>query len=119
MIVEAGHYALVLALVLSLLQASLPLIGAARGDGRLMAMGPSLAGAQLLLIAAAFGALIAAYVQSDFSVANVFRVTPDRGLIEVPDSGGTSPRQWEDENRRLESVYADGCYASITGDMFG
>ncbi len=53
------------------------------------------------------------------SVANVFRVTPDRGLIEVPDSGGTSPRQWEDENRRLESVYADGWYASITGDMFG
>ncbi len=53
------------------------------------------------------------------SVANVFRVVPDRGLIEVPDSGGTSPRQWEDENRRLESVYADGWYASITGEMFG
>lgn len=53
------------------------------------------------------------------SVANVFRVTPDRGLIEVPDSGGVSPRQWDDENRRLESVYADGWYASITGDMFG
>ena len=25
----------------------------------------------------------------------------------------------DDENRRLESVYADGWYASITGDMFG
>ena len=71
MIVEAGHYALVLALVLSALQACLPLVGAARGDGRLMAMGPSLAGAQLLLTGAAFAALIAAYVQSDFSVANV------------------------------------------------
>ena len=71
MIVEAGHYALVLALVLSALQACLPLVGAARGNARLMAMGPSLAGAQLLLTGAAFAALIAAYVQSDFSVANV------------------------------------------------
>jgi sulfide dehydrogenase [flavocytochrome c] flavoprotein chain len=53
------------------------------------------------------------------SVAGVYRGTADRGLIEVPDSGGVSPRQWEDENRRLESIYADGWYASITGDMFG
>jgi sulfide dehydrogenase [flavocytochrome c] flavoprotein subunit len=52
------------------------------------------------------------------SVANVYRVT-EKGLIEVPDSGGTSPRQWEDGNRRLESIYADGWYDSITGDMFG
>ena len=58
-------------------------------------------------------------VGSAATPANVFRVTPDRGLIEVPDSGGTSPRQWEDENRRLEAIYADGWYASITGDMFG
>lgn len=71
MIVEAGHYALVLALILSALQASVPFIGAARGDARLMALGSSLAGAQLLLVGAAFAALVAAYVQSDFSVANV------------------------------------------------
>jgi len=53
------------------------------------------------------------------SVAGVYRGTADKGLIEVPDSGGVSPRQWEDENRRLEAVYADGWYESITGDMFG
>ena len=53
------------------------------------------------------------------SVAGVYRGTPDKGLIEVADSGGVSPRQWDDENRRLESIYADGWYASITGDMFG
>ena len=52
------------------------------------------------------------------SVAGVYRVT-DKGLIEVPDSGGVSPRQWDDGNRRMESIYADGWYASITGDMFG
>ncbi len=61
------------------------------------------------------------HVAKDYaiSVAGVYRGTPDKGLVEVPDSGGVSPRQWEDENRRLESVYADGWYASITGDMFG
>ncbi|MSP48048.1 MAG: cytochrome C [Alphaproteobacteria bacterium] len=61
------------------------------------------------------------HVAKDYaiSVAGVYRGTPDRGLIEVADSGGVSPRQWEDENRRLESVYADGWYASITGEMFG
>jgi sulfide dehydrogenase [flavocytochrome c] flavoprotein subunit len=53
------------------------------------------------------------------SVAGVYRGTADKGLIEVPDSGGVSPRQWADENRRLESIYADGWYDSITGDMFG
>jgi sulfide dehydrogenase [flavocytochrome c] flavoprotein subunit len=52
------------------------------------------------------------------SVAGVYRGT-EKGLIEVPDSGGTSPRQWDDENRRLEALYADGWYASITGEMFG
>ncbi|MBM3532389.1 MAG: cytochrome C [Alphaproteobacteria bacterium] len=52
------------------------------------------------------------------SVAGVYRGTTER-LIEVPDSGGTSPRQWDDENRRLESIYADGWYASITSEMFG
>lgn len=53
------------------------------------------------------------------SVAGVYRGTADKGLIEVADSGGVSPRQWDDENRRLESVFADSWYASITGDMFG
>ena len=53
------------------------------------------------------------------SVAGVYRGTADKGLIEVADSGGASPRLWEDENRRLESVYADSWYAGITGDMFG
>ena len=61
------------------------------------------------------------HVAKDYaiSVAGVYRGTPDKGLIEVADSGGVSPRQWDDENRRLESIYADGWYTSITGDMFG
>ena len=40
MIVEIGHYALVLALVLTLFQATFPLWGAIRRDAALVALGP-------------------------------------------------------------------------------
>src|SRR5882762_1376749 len=71
MIVELGHYALVLALFMALLQASLPLIGAARGHLALMALADTTAVAQLVFVAFAFFALMHAYVTSDFSVLNV------------------------------------------------
>ncbi|MBV9523778.1 MAG: heme lyase CcmF/NrfE family subunit, partial [Alphaproteobacteria bacterium] len=71
MIVELGHYALVLALFMALLQASLPLLGAARGQPGLMALASSSALAQFVLVAIAFAALVHAYVTSDFSVLNV------------------------------------------------
>jgi cytochrome c-type biogenesis protein CcmF len=71
MIPELGHYALVLALVVALLQGTLPLWGAARGDRRLIALARPTALLQLLLIALAFLALTWSYVVSDFSVANV------------------------------------------------
>ncbi len=71
MIIELGHFALILALCLALLQATLPLQGAARGHAGLMAVGQSAAVAQFALIAIAFAALINAYVTSDFSVLNV------------------------------------------------
>ena len=71
MIVELGHYALVLALFLALLQASLPLVGAARGQLALMALADTTAVAQLVFVACAFFALMHAYVTSDFSVLNV------------------------------------------------
>src|SRR5260221_1329962 len=71
MIVELGHFALILALAMALLQASVPLIGAARGQGALMALANSTAAAQLVFVALAFAALVHAYVTSDFSVLNV------------------------------------------------
>ncbi len=71
MIVELGHYALILALCLAVLQSTVPLWGAARGNLAWMTLGRSTAVAQFVLIAAAFAALIHAYVTSDFSVANV------------------------------------------------
>ena len=71
MFIELGHFALALALFLALIQAVVPLVGAARRLPGWMAVGPSAALAQFALVALAFAALTHAYVTSDFSVANV------------------------------------------------
>ncbi|MFL5210929.1 MAG: heme lyase CcmF/NrfE family subunit [Microvirga sp.] len=72
MIAEVGHYALVLALALALIQGTAPIVGAWKGDAVLMGVTATTALAQFAFVAAAFAALTAAYVVSDFSVANVF-----------------------------------------------
>ena len=71
MIPELGHFALILALAVALVQGTLPLVGASRGDLRLMSLGRTAALTQAFLVLLAFGALTQAYVTSDFSVANV------------------------------------------------
>jgi cytochrome c-type biogenesis protein CcmF len=71
MIVELGHFALCLALVVALVQMSAPVL-ARHGDPRFMAVTESAAVAQLGLLSLAFFALMHAYVVSDFSVANVY-----------------------------------------------
>ena len=73
MIAEFGHYALVLALGLALIQAVVPIWGAQTGDATLMGVARSTALAQFVFVAASFGALTAAYVGSDFSVLTVFQ----------------------------------------------
>ncbi|WP_075217512.1 heme lyase CcmF/NrfE family subunit [Mongoliimonas terrestris] len=72
MIVEIGHFALVLALALALLQSVVPIVGARRDDAALMAVGGPIALAQLTFVGLSFAALTYAYVISDFSVANVY-----------------------------------------------
>ncbi|MBB3949347.1 heme lyase CcmF/NrfE family subunit [Aureimonas jatrophae] len=71
MSVELGHFALVLALALSLVQSVLPPLGARLRDDRLMATGPASSVAGVLLLLLSFAALTHAYVASDFSVVNV------------------------------------------------
>ncbi len=71
MIPEIGHYALVLALALGLIQSVVPMIGARLRDESLMGVAGPAALAQFAFVAASFAALTAAYVGSDFSVANV------------------------------------------------
>jgi len=70
-IVEIGHFALVLALVVACVQAVLPLAGAARRDAAWMATARPAALLQFGLVLVAFLALTYAYVVSDFSVENV------------------------------------------------
>lgn len=72
MIAEAGHYALVLALALALVQSVVPVFGAKLGEPRLMGVAGSAAVTQFAFALFAFGALTIVYVVSDFSVVNVF-----------------------------------------------
>ena len=71
MIVELGHFALILALMVAVVQAVLPLWGAQARNGALMGLAAPAAVAQFLLVAAAFGVLTWAFVVSDFSLAVV------------------------------------------------
>ncbi|MFB9148407.1 heme lyase CcmF/NrfE family subunit [Roseovarius ramblicola] len=68
MIIELGHFALILALFVACLQAAIPLVGAHRRWPGWMAVAEPAAIAQFLLIAASFAALTYAFVTSDFSV---------------------------------------------------
>ncbi len=71
MIVELGHFALVLALGMAMVQSILPLIGAWRRWPVWMAVAEPAAIAQFLLVSVAFGALTWAFVTSDFSLSLV------------------------------------------------
>src|SRR5581483_1279163 len=71
MIPELGHFAVILALGLALLQAIVPLLGFRRRDARLLAFGASAAQGQFLAVAAAYACLTYAFVTKDFSVAYV------------------------------------------------
>jgi cytochrome c-type biogenesis protein CcmF len=71
MIVEIGHFALILALCAAIAQATLPIWGARVGDRSLMGVARSAALAQFALVTIAFAALIEAHLVSDFSVLNV------------------------------------------------
>jgi cytochrome c-type biogenesis protein CcmF len=72
MITELGHFALILALSVALLQAIVPAIGAQTLNNRLMVVASPAALCQLALVTLAFASLTHAYVRSDFSVLNVF-----------------------------------------------
>ena len=69
---ELGHFALVLALALGLIQSIVPVIGVRRRDDALMRLGDSTALAQFAFVAVSFSALTICYVTSDFSVATVY-----------------------------------------------
>ena len=68
MITEIGHYALVLALFVAVLQGTIPLVGVHTGRAAWMALSVPAALTQFLLVGVAFAALSHAFITSDFSV---------------------------------------------------
>jgi cytochrome c-type biogenesis protein CcmF len=68
MIIELGHFALILALVVALVQSIVPLVGAHKGWRGWMAVAEPAATTQFLLVGFAFAALTRAFVTSDFSL---------------------------------------------------
>ena len=71
MIPEIGHFALILALSLAICQGIFPLLGAYRKDAAMMAVGRTAANGQFFFVSFAFGCLVWAFLQSDFSVLYV------------------------------------------------
>ncbi|MEO6064600.1 MAG: c-type cytochrome biogenesis protein CcmF, partial [Lysobacterales bacterium] len=71
MIAELGQVALILALLLALVQATLPLLGSFRGREDWMALARPAAFAQSGFVALAFVLLAVAFVMQDFSLAYV------------------------------------------------
>ncbi|HZP70614.1 MAG TPA: heme lyase CcmF/NrfE family subunit [Pseudolabrys sp.] len=72
MIPELGHFSLVLALALGIVQSIVPIIGVRKRDAVLMQLPNSTAIVQLVFVLASFSALTTCYVTSDFSVATVY-----------------------------------------------
>jgi cytochrome c-type biogenesis protein CcmF len=71
MIPELGQVALLLALAVALVQGTLPIAGAARGNRAWMALARPAAQTQCLLVVVAFAALAYAFGHNDFSVLYV------------------------------------------------
>jgi cytochrome c-type biogenesis protein CcmF len=71
-IAELGHYALMLALGLALIQGTMPIVGTKSDDPTLISVAAPAALAQFFFVALSFVALTICYVTSDFSVLNVY-----------------------------------------------
>ena len=71
MIPEIGQFALILALALAVVIATLPQIGAARGITQLIGLARPAAQAQFLFVLIAFSCLGYSFITNDFSVLNV------------------------------------------------
>jgi cytochrome c-type biogenesis protein CcmF len=68
---EIGQFALILALMLAVTQATLPLVGASRGIPQFVNFARPAAQAQFIFVAIAFSCLAYSFISNDFSVLNV------------------------------------------------
>ncbi len=72
MLVELGHFALILAFGVAIVQTIVPMVGAHRGNAAWMALAEPAATVQFLLTAFSFAVLTWAFVTSDFSLQLVY-----------------------------------------------
>src|SRR5918999_6100955 len=68
---EIGQFALIVALLLALTQATLPLIGAQKGNRTWIALAAPIGQAQFVFVTIAFACLTYSFITNDFSVLNV------------------------------------------------
>ena len=73
MIPELGHFAIIIALLLAITQAILPLVGAQRGNLTLMAVARPAAQGQFVFLIIAYACLVYSFLVNDFTVENVAR----------------------------------------------
>ncbi len=71
MIPELGHFALIIAFCIAIVQSAVPVIGAAKNDAAMMALARPAALTQFLFIGLAYAALTHAFIVHDFSVLYV------------------------------------------------
>ena len=71
MIAEIGHFALIIALAMALLQSVVPMVGSFKGYSAWMRLASSLSYGQLLFVAISFVCLTAAFLSDDFSLKYV------------------------------------------------
>ena len=84
MIIELGHFVLILAFAVSIVQAIIPLIGAAKDNRPLMQVGTHAATIQFLLIALSFAMLTVAFVTNPVAISSLIWVW----LLAVGVAGG-------------------------------
>jgi len=87
MIPEIGNFALILALLVAIVQGTLPLIGAQRGVPAWIALARPASSTLFLLIAIAFGCLTASFINNDFSVLYVVQHSNSKLPIEYRIAG--------------------------------
>jgi cytochrome c-type biogenesis protein CcmF len=71
MVPEIGQFALIIALLLAVIQATLGMMGATTGNRAWMATGISAGQGQFIFLTIAFGCLAFSFITNDFSVLNV------------------------------------------------
>lgn len=71
MIPELGHFALIIAFAISIVQSIVPIIGAAKNDRSLMALARPAALTQFLFVGLSYASLTYAFINFDFSVLYV------------------------------------------------